>query len=224
MQNHRGFVPKHGGYRNLKSFQNAEIVYDFTVEFCKIHVDRTYGANRSYSGRMTDQMVQAARSGVQNIVEGSQASGHSKMTELTLMGVARASLEELLRDYKDFLRQRGLEEWGKEDRRARDVRGLAYRLNRSYTTYRTYIENPEVAANVALCLIFQTTYLLDQQIQALEKELLREGDVKEQFRSRRVEERKRMLMGGGPPIDEFLAGLGFEVLPNGQVRKVDKKM
>ena len=93
-------LPKHGGYRKLKSFQIAQLVYDVTVRFCERYVDRF--------SRTRDQMVQAARSGVQNIAEGSQASGTSKKTELKLTNVARASLEELRLDYEDFLRQRGL--------------------------------------------------------------------------------------------------------------------
>src|SRR5437868_8484563 len=96
-------IPRHGGYRNLKSFQVAQLTYDVTVRFC----DR-YIAKRS---RTHDQMVQAARSGVQNIAEGSQASGTSKKAELKLTNVARASLEELRLDYEDFLRQRGLALW-----------------------------------------------------------------------------------------------------------------
>jgi four helix bundle suffix protein len=100
-------IPRHGGYRNLKSFQVAQLVYDVTVRFC----DR-YIAKRS---RTHDQMVQAARSGVQNIAEGSQAAGTSKKTELKLTNVARASLEELRLDYEDFLRQRGLPFWERND-------------------------------------------------------------------------------------------------------------
>ena len=100
------FIPPHGGYRNLLSYRKAEIVYDPTVNFCARFLnkrDRTY-----------DQMVQAARSGKQNIIEGSQASGTSKQTEIKLTNVARASLEELLADYRDFLRVRGIEEWTKD--------------------------------------------------------------------------------------------------------------
>src|SRR5512138_284894 len=96
-------IPKHGGYRKLKSFQIAQLVYDVTVRFCDRYVGKR---NRTH-----DQMVQAARSGVQNIAEGSQASGTSKKTELKLTNVARASLEELRRDYEDFLRQRELPMW-----------------------------------------------------------------------------------------------------------------
>jgi len=106
-------IPKHGGYRKLKSFQMAQLVYDVTVRFCERYVDRF--------SRMRDQMIQAARSGVQNIAEGSQASGTSKKTELKLTNVARASLEELRLDYEDFLRQRGLPVWSREDPRRSEL-------------------------------------------------------------------------------------------------------
>lgn len=123
-------IPSHGGYRNLKSFQSAEIVYDATVKFCDRFIDK--------HSRTHDQMVQAARSGRQNIAEGSQASGTSKKTELKLVGVARASLEELLLDYEDFLRQRGFALWDRNHPKARPIRALAYEANRTYLTYRTY--------------------------------------------------------------------------------------
>jgi four helix bundle suffix protein len=106
-------IPKHGGYRRLKSFQVAQLVYDLTVRFCERYVDRF--------SRTKDQMIQAARSGVQNIAEGSQASGTSKKTELKLTNVARASLEELRLDYEDFLRQRGLPVWPREDPRRSEL-------------------------------------------------------------------------------------------------------
>src|SRR6185369_14151684 len=125
-------IPPHGGYRKLKSFQSAELVYDATVKFCDRFIDKR--------SRTHDQMVQAARSGRQNIAEGSQASGTSKKTELKLVGVARASLEELLLDYEDFLRQRGLALWDKSNPTAHVVRRLAYEKNRSYMTYRPYVE------------------------------------------------------------------------------------
>ncbi len=106
-------IPKHGGYRKLKSFQVAQLVYDVTVRFCERYVDRR--------SRTRDQMVQAARSGVQNIAEGSQAAGTSKKTELKLTNVARASLEELRLDYEDFLRQRSLPLWERQDPRRADL-------------------------------------------------------------------------------------------------------
>jgi restriction system protein len=178
-------ISPHGGYRELKSFQQAELVYDSTVKFCDRFIDRR--------SRTHDQMVQAARSGRQNIAEGSQASGTSKKFELKLVGVARASLEELLLDYEDFLRQRGLPLWGKDHPTAQIVRRLAYETNRSYSTYRPYIETspPEVAANTIVCLIHQTNYLLDQQLRQLEKAFLQEGGFTERLYRARSTARRR---------------------------------
>src|SRR5258705_10341139 len=116
-------IPAHGGYRELKSFQQAELVYDATVKFCDRFIDMR--------SRTHDQMVQAARSGRQNIAEGSQASGTSKKFELKLVGVARASLEELLLDYEDFLRQRGMVLCTKDDSTAQTIRQLAYEKNKT---------------------------------------------------------------------------------------------
>lgn len=172
-------IPKHGGYRNLKSYQTTEIIYDLTVEFVRLFVDQ--------KSRTRDQMVQAARSGKQNIAEGCQASGTSKKTELKLIGVARASLEELLLDYEDFLRQRSLRLWRKDEPKAQEVRALGYRSDRSYRTYSSYLASPETAANCAICLIHQANYLLDQQLKALEKEFLEKGG----FTERLYQERKR---------------------------------
>jgi len=177
-------IPPHGGYRQLKSYQNAEIVYDGTVKFCDRYIDRR--------SRTHDQMVQAARSGKQNIAEGSMASGTSKKTELKLVGVARASFEELLLDFQDFLRQRKLVVWDKNHPMAREVRRLAYSENRSYMTYRTYIEEaaPEIAANTLICLIHQTNYLLDQQLRQLEQQFLKEGGFTEKLYRARSQARK----------------------------------
>ncbi|MBU4268063.1 MAG: four helix bundle suffix domain-containing protein [Acidobacteria bacterium] len=168
-------IPPHGGYRELKSYQMSEIVYDATVVFCNRFIN--------IRSRTHDQMVQAARSGKQNIAEGSMASGTSKKMELKLVGVARASLEELLLDYQDFLRQKRLELWKKEDPRAKKVRELCWKENRSYSTYKTYFEesSPEIAANAALCLIHQANYLLDQQLRALEKTFVEEGGFTEKL-------------------------------------------
>ncbi|HEX5036004.1 MAG TPA: four helix bundle suffix domain-containing protein [bacterium] len=177
-------IPSHGGYRNLKSYQTAEIIYDATLRFCDRFIERR--------SRTHDQMVQAARSGKQNIAEGSMASGTSKKTELKLMGVARASLEELLLDFEDFLRQRGLTLWSKNDLRALEVRQLGYKSYRSYTTYRTYFErgDPETAANTALCLIHQANYLLDQQLRQLERKFLEEGGFTERLYQARRQHRR----------------------------------
>ena len=161
MTNESRVIPPHGGYRDLKSFQMAEIVYDATVRFCDRFVNRR--------SRTHDQMVQAARSGRQNIAEGSMASGTSKKTELKLVGVARASMEELLLDFEDFLRQHGLARWGKDHAEALKIRALAKEENRSYSTYRAYFEEsgPELAANALICVVHQTNYLLDQQLRVL---------------------------------------------------------
>lgn len=119
------------------------------------------------------------------------ASGTSKKTELKLVGVARASLEELLLDFKDFLRQKGLCLWGKDHPKSGEVRGLCYRKDRSYKTYNPYIESssPEVAANTIICLIHQTNYLLDQQLRGLEKGFLEEGGFTEKLYRARVQMR-----------------------------------
>jgi four helix bundle suffix protein len=177
-------IPAHGGYRDLKSFQMSEIVYDATVAFCDRFISKF--------SRTHDQMVQAARSGKQNIAEGCMASGTSKKTELKLINVARASLEELLLDYQDFLRQKGLPLWEKENPVAKKVRGLCYEKNRSYKTYRTYIEkgSEEVAANTIVCVIHQTNFLLDQQLRTLEKDFVNEGGFTERLNRVRTEARK----------------------------------
>ena len=180
-----GFIDPHGGFRNLKSYQMAEIAYDATVVFC----DRWIGRR----SRTHDQMVQAARSGKQNIAEGSMASGTSKKFELKLVGVARASLEELLLDYQDFLRQRNLPLWEKNHPQAQKIRKLASASNRSYMTYRTYIEGapPEVAANALICLIHQSNFLLDQQLRQLEKQFLeQEGFTEKLYRARQNARRR----------------------------------
>ena len=179
-----GLIPPHGGYRELKSYQMAEIVYDATVVFCRRFID--------LRSRTHDQMVQAARSGKQNIAEASQASGTSKKTELKLVGVARASLEELLLDYQDFLRQRALPLWGKNHSQAEAVRKLAWLPDRSYTTYRPYLEQtpPETVANTLVCLIHQTNYLLDQQLRQLEQQFLAEGGFTERLHRLRSQSRR----------------------------------
>ncbi len=180
-----GFIPKHGGYQNLLSYKKALIVYDATVFFCDHFIDKR--------SRTHDQMVQAARSGKQNIVEGSMASATSKETEIKLTNVARASLEELLEDYRDFLRTRKFVLWDKNSREALFVRKLGADKNVSYETYRTYIESrpPEVVANIIICLIHQTNYLLDQQIRQLEKAFIKEGGLRERMTRARLEERRQ---------------------------------
>jgi four helix bundle suffix protein len=182
--NTQGFIPKHGGYRNLISFQKSEIIYDGTVYF----------VNRFYRkpDRTIDQMVQAARSGKQNIAEASMASATSKETEIKLTNVARASLEELLIDYEDFLRTKKMPIWEKEHRLVVRFRELNKTPNATYQTYIKAIENenPEICANSMICLIKITTYLLAKQIQKLEKEFLENGGLRERMTKARIESRK----------------------------------
>jgi four helix bundle suffix protein len=187
---HPKIIPPHGGYRDLKSYQMAEIIHDATVVFCNRFIDRR--------SRTLDQMEQASRSGKQNIAEGSMASGTSKKTELNLVGVARASLEELLLDFQDYLRQHGLPLWAKDHPLVRQVRGLCYKANRSYLTYRPYIDGPapaETAANTLICLIHQANYLLDRQLRSLEQEFLKEGGFTEKL----YQARRQMRNSGGKP-------------------------
>lgn len=167
------FIPPHGGYEKLLSYQKAEIVFDATVHFCSRFIEKR---DRTY-----DQMVQAARSGKQNIAEGSQASGTSKETELKLTNVARASLEELLIDYRDFLRVRGIEEWAKEHPYARRLQQLIRTPGATYATFRKGVEHPDpsICANVIIGLIRVTTFLLDRQISALEEAFLKHGGLRE---------------------------------------------
>lgn len=185
-KNTEGFIPQHGGYRNLFSYQKAEIIYDATVYF----TNRFFHPN----DRTVGQMVQAARSGKQNIAEGSMASATSKETEIKLTNVARASLEELQIDYEDFLRTRKLPIWDKDHRLVSRVR----ELNKStpiptYETFRKAIEheNPEICANTMITLIKICTYLLSQQIKKLEISFVKEGGLRERMTRARIEERKK---------------------------------
>lgn len=159
----------HGGYKSLAFYIQTEIIYDFTVEFCNHYIDKR--------SRTTDQMVQAARSGKQNIAEGYlQKSSEGK---LKLVGVARGSLEELLNDYEDFLRQRDLLLWPMESDNSRAVRRLVYKSYKSYNDYKIYISDPESAANAMICLINQTNRLLDQKLKWLREEFVRTGGFRE---------------------------------------------
>jgi len=208
MTEREALIPQHGGYRNLKSFQVAQLVYDVTVRFCDRYIDPR--------SRTHDQMVQAARSGVQNIAEGSQASGTSKKMELKLTNVARASLEELRLDYEDFLRQRGLEMWPRRDPRrqelidrrpataddiaewvrkihegksgrsglnGRDRPGevLAPSTASTSSTASTRPTYPEIAANAALTLLAVATALLDRQLAAQAAAFEKEGGFTERL-------------------------------------------
>ena len=179
-----GLIPPHGGYRKLKSFQMAELCFDVTVRFCERYVDRR--------SRTHDQMVQAARSGTQNIVEGSAASGTSKRTELKLTDTARFSLEELRRDYRDYLRHRRLKEWSyseplrqelidarcaSADEVAQWVREVRARLGHNGRKPRF----SEIAANAALVLIAVACSLLDRQLASLGKRFLENGGFAERM-------------------------------------------
>jgi restriction system protein len=189
-----------GGYRKTVSFQTATIIYDATYWFCEKFLD-----SRS---RTVDQMVQAARSGRQNIAEGSRASATSSHTELRLLNVARASFEELLLDYEDFLRHRRLALWTPDSAEAAAVRGVPrrFKTDRSdrtdlsdltdqqrWTLYGPWLEHqdPAVRANALICLINQANYLLDQQIAALEKQFVEAGGYSEQLAAARLVERQR---------------------------------
>jgi len=187
----RGFIPPHGGYENLLSYQKAEIIYDATFCFCNRFLD--------HRDRTRDQMIQAARSGKQNIIEGSQDSGTSKEAEIKLMNVARASLEELLADYRDFLRVRGLNLWEKNSKEALYVRKMGYGSHVSYETYKSFLESrpPEIVANIVICLIHQANYLLDQQIRRLEKDFLEQGGLRERMTRARIAKRDEQRKHSG---------------------------
>jgi len=179
-----GFLPKTGNYHELLSYKKAEIIYDFTFRFCEKFLKR--------GDRTIDQMVQAARSGKQNIAEGSKASVTSTESELKLTNVARASLEELLIDYQDFIRVRDQPLWDKNSPEALYVRKLGKSSRESFETYRTFFDDrpPGTLANIAICLIHQANYLIDQQIRRLEKDFVEKGGLRERMTRARLEHRK----------------------------------
>lgn len=192
-----------GGYRKTASFQTATIIYDATYWFCEKFLDPR--------SRMADQMVQAARSGRQNIAEASRASAASSQTELRLLNVARSSLEELLLDYEDFLRHRRLAQWTPDGPEARAVREVPRRFKHDrsdpsdssdltdltdqqrWALYASWLDNadPAVRSNALICLIHQANYLLDQQIAALERQFVQDGGYSEQLAAARLAERER---------------------------------
>jgi four helix bundle suffix protein len=180
-----GFIPPHGGYRKLLSYQRAEIVYDATVRFCARFLDRR--------DRTVDQMIQAARSGKKNILEGSKAARTSKETEIKLTNVGRASLEELLDDYRDYLRVREHPEWDKNSKEALYVRQLGRKVPQTYELYREFVETrpPDIIANIAICLIHQANYLIDQQLDRLEQDFLKEGGLRERMTRARLQYRNQ---------------------------------
>jgi four helix bundle suffix protein len=185
MTDQPGFIPPHGDYEQLLSYRKAEVIFDITFRFCQRFL--------SIGDRTVDQMVQAARSGKQNIVEGSKASGTSKESEIKLTNVARSSLDELLADYRDFLRVRDLVPWEKDSKEALYVRKLGRTPDESFETYREFCEtrSAEIVANIAICLIHQANYLLDQQIRRMERDFVNEGGLRERMMRARLQERER---------------------------------
>ncbi len=181
----KGFIPNTGDYRKLYSYQKAEIIYDGTVYFTNKYFAKF--------DRTIDQMVQAARSGKQNIVEGSMISKTSKETEIKLTNVAKSSLEELLIDYEDFLRTRSLPIWEKDHKLVARIRELNKSVpTPTYEIFKKAIEHesPEISANAMICLIKITTYLLHQQIKSQEAMFLKEGGIREMMSKARVKELK----------------------------------
>jgi four helix bundle suffix protein len=178
-------LPPRGDYQTLLSFQKAEVVYDITFRFAHKFLAK--------SDRTIDQMIQSARSGKKNILEGSKAAITSKETEIKLTGVARASLEELLDDYRDFLRARDLPIWDKSSKEAQYVRKLGRKTPPTYEDYREFVETRPrgVVANIALCLIHQTNYLVDQQLRRLEKDFLEQGGLRERMTRLRLRRRNQ---------------------------------
>lgn len=181
----RPVIPPRGDYETLLSFQKAEVVFDITFRFAHKFLAR--------GDRTIDQMIQSVRSGKQNILEGSKAGTTSKEMEIKLTNVGRASLEELLRDYRDYLRVRDLRLWDKDSKEARYVRDLGRKTPQTFELYREFVETrpPEVIANIAICLIHQANYLVDQQLKTLEKEFIEQGGLRERMTRARLNYRNR---------------------------------
>lgn len=177
-------LPPRGDYRTLLSFQKAEVVYDITFRFAHKFLAK--------GDRTIDQMIQAARSGKKNILEGSKAGLTSKEMDIKLTNVARASLEELLDDYRDFLRARDLPIWDKDAKEARFVRNLGRTEPQTYELYREFVETrpPEVIANIAICLVNQTNYLLDRQLLRLARDFAEQGGLRERMTRVRLRSRR----------------------------------
>lgn len=180
-----GFIPPHGGYESLLTYQKALVVYDATLHFCDRFIDKR--------SRTHDQMVQAARSGKQNIIEGSEASATSKETELKLTNVARASQKELLEDYRDFMRNHQINEWPADHPYAQRLRRLNRTPGANYETFKKGVEHPDpaICANVIAGLIKVTCYLLERQLRRLEQDFLKEGGLRERMTRARLAERTR---------------------------------
>ena len=178
-------IPARGDYQTLLSYQKAEVIYDLTFRFAHKYLAK--------GDRTVDQMIQAARSGKKNLLEGSKAALTSKETEIKLTNVARASLEELLADYRDYLRVRDHAIWDKDSKEAQFVRRLGRQTPHTFEIYREFVETrpPEVIANIAICLIHQTNYLVDQQLRRLEKDFLEQGGLRERMFKARLAHRNQ---------------------------------
>jgi four helix bundle suffix protein len=182
----RPIIPPRGDYQTLLSWQKAEVVYDITFRFAHKFLSK--------GDRTVDQMIQSALSGKQNILEGSKAATTSKETEIKPTNVGRASLEELLADFRDYLRVRDLTIWDKASKEALFVRDLGRRTPQTFELYRDFVETrpAEVIANIAICLIHQTNYLLDQQLKTLEKEFVEQGGLRERITKARLNYRNQV--------------------------------
>jgi len=169
-----------GDYKKLFVYQKAEAIFDITFYFCHNYL-------RKFD-RTIDQMIQAARSGKQNIVEGSAASSTSKETEIKLKNVAKASMLELLKDYEDFLRTRGFRQWEDNSVEVEAMRKLCRKHNDS-AFYMEIVKTrpPETIANIAICLIKQNDYLMFKLLESLEKQFLQEGGFRERMATLRVQ-------------------------------------
>ena len=178
-------IPPRGDYQTLHSFHKAQVVYDLTFRFAHKFLSR--------GDRTVDQMIQSARSGKKNILEGSKAALTSKETEIKLTNVGRASLEELLDDYRDYLRVREHREWDKNSKEALYVRQLGRKVPQTYELYREFVETrpPEVIANIAICLIHQANYLIDRQLLRLEKDFVEGGGLRERMTRARLAHRNK---------------------------------
>lgn len=183
--NPTNFLPQHGHYRHLRVYQVTEIIYDITFYFTQHYLQK--------GDRTIDQMVQAARSGKQNIAEGNQAATTSSETEIKLTNVAKASLEELLTDYEDYLRVRNLEQWGKTHPRYDALRQYAKseQISKDYADKIRLMTDEEIA-NLCITLIHQAIYLLYRLLETMQKRFVTEGGIKERMFQARTNYRNNL--------------------------------
>lgn len=188
VSHHTELIPRKGNYKALITYQKAEAIYDITYYFCSKYLRR--------GDRTVDQMVQAARSGKQNIVEGSAASATSSEMEIKLVSVAKASLHELLVDYEDYLRTRNHRQWEERSREWTAMRRLGREHNdTAFFMKMVQTRPPETIANMVIILIKQNDYLLYRQLKALENDFLQNGGMREKMTRMRIEQRNRQKMG-----------------------------